>query len=317
MDDERKKSLWLAIILGLIIFVSIFTFVWSNFLNQGKLAIHGPAPFLVEVFGGQQLECKNSPCLLSDKIGEKQLIIAKKGFETLVTEANFKLWRTSELFITFDVIPYIEEIEDFPETETSSLEIVFDENAQMQKLIQNSSPIAIVFFPKNLKDPQIFYSENFALIVDKSHTYKIDLIEKTKEEILALKDVKEGEWSKDGKFFVFTTNENSFYSVLTEQKIVRTTLNSENSKVSWSENTLFFITNQILQSTADSALMPVPTLSAAFTVGTYDPSFNNYEKIYSFPDLTSLPEKFLAAGNGKNLYLQKDKKKFRIILEKF
>ena len=317
MDDERKKSLWLGIILGLIVFVSAFTFVWSNFLNQGKLAIHGPAPFLVEVFGGQQLECENSPCILSDKIGEKQLIIAKKGFETLVTEADVKLWRTSELFITFEVIPYLEEIEDFPETETFSLEIIFDENAQMQKLTQNGSPNAIVFFPKNLKEPKIFASENFALIVDKSHTYKIDLIEKTKEEILTLPDVKAGEWSKDGKFFVFTTTENPFYSVLTEQKIVRTTLNSENSQVSWSENTLFFITNQILQSTADSALMPVPTLSAAFTVGIYNPALNNYEKISSFPDLTSLPEKFLASSNGKNLYLQKDKKNFRIILEKF
>lgn len=317
MDDERKKSLWLAIILGLIIFVSIFAFLWSNFLNRGKLAIYGPAPFLVEVFGGQQLECENSPCILSDKIGGKQLIIAKKGFETLVTEADIKLWRTSELFIAFDVIPYLEEIEDFPETEASSLEIVFDENIQMQKLIQNSSPQPLVLFPKNLKNPQIFASENFALVIEENHTYKIDLIEKTKEEISPLKDLKAGEWSKDGKFFVFTTNENPFYSVLTEQKIVRTTLNSENSKVSWSENTLFFITNQILQSTEDSALMPLSTLSAAFTVGTYNPSFNNYEKIYSFPDISALPEKFLASSNGKNLYLQKDKKNFRIILEKF
>lgn len=301
MNEMDRKSLWLAIILGLIIFISAITFLWSNILNRGKIEIYGPAPFLVEVFDGPQFECSLSPCVLRDKIGEKNIIFAKEGFKTLLEKAEIKLWRTTKLSLKFQIVPYIVKSKDFPETTIKTLEIIFDEKSQMHKLTEKNSSTPIVFFPKKLKNPQIFASDNFALIFDKPHGYKIDLINKTKEPIKDLPDISAGEWSANGDYFLFSSPGNFNYFLLKGDEVLKLSLSEETTKTSWSENKLFFISNS----------------TASLTVGSYDPETNTYEQIHNFPEITDLPDKFLATSNGMSLYLQKDKKNFRIILRKF
>lgn len=337
MDEDKRKTLVLGIFLGLAAVIAVLYFFWG-YLNRGTIRITAQAPFTVEIFEGEKHFCEASPCEIKDKIGRKQLILQKEGYKSKLEEVNVKLWRTIDLEIEFEVIPYLIKVDAIPKPDKKFIyEIILDEENHMYKLVNSKDPEkrAIVYFQKKIKKPIIFGSKNSALIIDKiartPTAYKIDITNKTREKIADFNfaDIQEGEWSNNYNF-VFSKQDSEYLYLLNPKNSVKqTTLNKNYSKYAWTyTGSLLFATKQqtttnafagkygndyidILTIAAESASIS----QSASTFGEYHPDENSYTLIKAFPEITALPQSLIPASNGQIIYLQTGEEKYKLMLK--
>ena len=321
MDDEKKKMLSRGIVFGLVILAAVFYFLWGNYLNRGYLNIIADAPFEVEVFGGQKVICENSPCRFKEKIGEKNLIISKDGFKSALIEVDVRLFRTQDLKVEFGINPYLAKTSQIPEQDSpTAFKISYNQETKNYELIKAADPLSrpIVFFAKQIKKPRIFGSEKTALIIGEVGQsqiyYRIDLIEKTREQIpsLNLKYIENGTWSSDGKYFAFTmSNSDRVYILDNENNLHELDLYKKFTTFAWAEDSLVFITGQ---ETTETEIFS--SLSAlGYSIGEYRPEKHTYSRIEFTSELSSLPEVLIPATNGYIIYFQVGEDKYELILK--
>jgi hypothetical protein len=313
MELERRRSLALGIILGLIILGAIFLFLWGIYLNRGTISITADPPFTVITTDGKQTQCESSPCKITQKIGLRDLILVKQGHESISTEITVKLWRTVDLEVEFQVNPYIESIEKLPESdEEINYEIVFDEQTQNYKLISSTDDQkrAIVYFQKKISSPLIFSSEFSALIVDQKSnlTYRIDILGAEREVVqdFDFSEIENGIWSQEGSRFAFTQTDSPYVWLLDENNEVKeTSFNKEKTSYAWTySGNLFFITNDETISN-----------TIGYTFGEYNPQDDSYSIIESFSEIQSLPDVLIPSNNGRIIYFQIGEEAFKLILK--
>lgn len=330
MDTDKKNFLVFIILLSLAVIGSIIYFFWGNIINKGTLKLIGAAPFHVEIFGVSQHDCLNSTCEIRLKSGTKNLIISKDGARTLILEANIKFWRTTELNLNFNFLPVIIETQNIPEEEIiPEYDLVFDENARMQKLIKLNDPTktAIVYFPQSLDDYRIIPGKNATLVIDnkkpQGEGYIVHVKTNSREKIedTNLLDFKEGKWSPDGKHMIFKKQNSTYVWLLNveKQEIKQLSLATDLAQTSWIyNNNLIFLSNQTYSSENDSEITLTDQKAlTGFTFGIYHPGKNSFEKIGNFAEINRMPEKFISSGNGEAVYFQLDGKNFKINIRIF
>lgn len=322
MDKDQKKTLFFGIILGTVFVVAILSMLFNAFLNKGKILIKGDAPFLVEIAGGEQINCQISPCEITTRKGFQNLIIAKEKHKTMVREVKVGLWQTKELQLNFELIPQIEATnETLPEEKFYTYSLVYDENEHLHKLIQDKDPSkrAIVYFAKEIKNPKIFGGQMTVLIVGDNGIYKIDITAQTKTEITGddaddLKQILGGHFAeKSGNFAFRMTNSPNIFVLNNNNEIIRTAIIAERTLSIWTyDNKLLFITDQKIGSEDN---VPLPDLSAeGFFIGTYDPANDTYLKIKSFPEILQKPKRAIIVSSGDTLYLETEGGNLKISL---
>lgn len=330
MDADKKRTLIFVILISLAIIGSIVYFFWGNVINRGTLKLIGVAPFHVEIFGISQHDCLNSPCEIELKSGRKDLIISKEGARTLITEADIKFWRTTELNLNFNLLPFIVETQNIPEEETiPGYGLVFDKNVRMQKLIKLDDPAkaAIVYFPQLLDDYKIIQGKNAILVIDnkkpKGEGYIVDVKTNSRERIenTDLLDFKEGKWSPDGRYLIFKKQNSAYLGLLNvkKQEIKQLSLAADLAQTSWIyNNDLIFISSQAYSSENDIEITLLDQKAlTGFTFGIYHPGKNTFEKIGSFAEVNRMPEKFISNSSGEAVYFKLDGKNFKINLQNF
>lgn len=306
MDKEKRKQIASIAILSLIVIMAVLYFFWG-YLNKGTVNITAESPFAVQIFDGESFSCPASPCEINSKTGLKQLILTKEGYESRLEEADVQLWQTLNLNVEFEIIPYIQTADTIPELEAQpNYEIIFDAQNQMYKLINsdNTQQTAIVYFQKEIENPQIFASQNTALIISATATYKINTIQKTREAISDpnLQNIEAGEWSNNQSNFVFSKTDSDFLWLLNANNTVKELTLNKNSKYAWTyNNDLLFATQQ--NPTSDS-----------LTFGKYHPAENTYTEIRSFTEITQMPDSLIPASNGQIIYFQIGEIKYRLML---
>ncbi|MEK7548162.1 MAG: hypothetical protein AAB540_04670 [Patescibacteria group bacterium] len=336
MEVEQKRSLALGIIIAVVIIFAVIYFFWGTLINKGTIQIIADPPFTVEVFGDENFTCENSPCEIRQKTGLKDLILSKEGYKIIITEADVGLWRTTLLDIDFELIPKIAKTDSAPENENEvKYNLVMDDGGGMQKLVKENSGsgIAIVYFQKPLVDAKIFGSKNKALILSKAGSvadvYEIDIREKTRNKISDenLKNVTDGTWSYDGKYFVFEKeNSNHLWLFNSGSKAAKQlAVSSGVKKTSWVYNGgLVFVTDQGYKSESESGkygenyirLMDVKSVTT-FIVGVYHPDEDSYTRVELTDKISKMPDELIATGNGQNIYFKSGEEIFQIILRKF
>lgn len=307
MDEEKRKTLARVIVLVLIFIAAIFYFLWGNYLNRGKVSIAAKAPFNVEIYEGETFSCDVSPCVITQKIGEKNLILTKEGYESTLQKVDFKLWRTVDLAVKFKIIPYIEKVTEIPRlTSKINYGLLLDETNGMYKLVNlvDQTRKAIVYFQKKINNPQILGGLSSVLVIGETGgnltAYRVNISEKTRTQIPDFNfKIIGGKWSDDGKNFVFSKTDSPYLWLLdSKNKISQLSLSTNDTKYDWiASGNLAYITKQ----------------DTSFMFGQYDPTKNSYTDIKSFSEITSLPEIFIPASNGQVIYFQISDQKYKLI----
>jgi len=322
MEREKRRKIALIVVIILVIVFAILFFIWQNFLNKGTISIIGRAPFSVEISGIRRVECEISPCEISQKIGKKDIIITKEGYLPLIEELDFKLWQKNDFFIEFTIVPFLTKVDRIaPKEKTQNYILKYNELKKMQKLIIEGDPQerSIVYFKNSLENTKIFSGENAALIIEnkegKITTYKIDIRNKKRNQISKIDfEIKEGEWSKNGKYFSFIKKDSPNIWILNEKNIlIELSLPVVNSSYSWTnQNSLLFITGQSVETNSavigKSKFQYINILenisTFGYTVGQYHPDEDLYTKITTLSEIKSKATNIIPAGNLNFIYFQ-------------
>ncbi len=329
LEDEKRKDLGVAVLIGTIILFAVIYFVWNVFINKGTLKISAETPFTVEIFDGETFTCDESPCEIKQKPGLKTLQISKEGFLSQIKTIDFKRWSTEEINLIFELEPYIEKIENFPaEQETPDYEMVFDEEKNMQKLVNKNDELshALAYFPRSINADKIFGGDSAALIITTGKTiYRVNFIKNTREKISGMPDkILWGIWSPDAKSFVFKTEDSPLYWILNEDNgIWKLDLETESTRASWTYfNELVFITSQstspVTRTGNYSNYVSVSSEKiTSFNLGYYHPGEDSYGKLSLFSDIKKLPDVLVPLSNNGEIYYKIGEENFKIILRKF
>ena len=329
MDLEKKRTIFLGVILALAVLGSLIFFFWGNVIDRGTIKITGNAPFNVEIYGLSKQDCSSSPCIIKTRSGYKDLVARKDGFKSIVTSAMVKLWSTVDLPLTFDLIPQVEATDDIPAAQTKTeFDLVLDHGNNMQKLINKSnvSSETLAYFPKPITKFKIIGGKNSALILDlnsaNNPAYIVNFETKKRQELSQkdLNDFKDGSWSDDGKYLLFSKKNYSNLWLLnaTNNNISQLALTTGLKQTSWAYNdNLVFVSTQSYSSVGENTinLLNAPAENG-LTFGIYAAGNGQYELIGNFPEIQTLPDEFIATGNGNAVYFQSGKKDFKIILRK-
>ncbi|MBI4975269.1 hypothetical protein HZC20_01195 [Candidatus Peregrinibacteria bacterium] len=331
MDREQRKVFAFGIILALIVILSVVYFLWGNLINRGYIEITGTAPFVVEVFESQIVECGASPCEIKETIGSKNLILSKEGYKKMIKTVKVSLFGKTRINADFEIIPFLQSAESMPKDEEKiDYELVLDKDTQMTKLInkKDSSKTTIVFFPKSLKTPKIFGSKKSILIMDFGGStrtaYRVDAILKSKDKIenFDFTEIENGVWSDTGKYFVFTKSDSqNLWLMDGKNKITKLNLLKDGVLFAWgAKDSLFFATSMSFQNATtkgkygDYYINLLPEKSKTkILFGIYHPDENAYTSIGDFDEIKSLPDKMIPLGNEKAVYFKIKDKIFKLV----
>lgn len=330
MEVEKKRMLFFGILLGLAIVSSVVLFFWGNLINRGTIRLIGEPPFDVQIVGFSSQDCTTSPCSIKTKSGYKDLVIDKAGFQSIITSATVKLWRTVDLPLTFQMIPQVTETDLIPDSDKpEQYELVMDKNTNMQALVKKakSSNEALSYFPRPITKASIIGGKKSALIVDQNSraniAYFVDFASKTRTELSLeeLSDIDNGTWSHDGKYLIFNHNgSDSLWLLNTSTKAASELALTNNLKqISWTyNNDLLFVTDQAYSTINQSEIKLLKEKSQNdLTFGIYNPENDRYSSIGDFPEIQKMPEEFIVTSSGETIYFKSGDKNFRIILGKF
>lgn len=329
MTREQKKLLFFSGVIVVMVLAALFYFVWSNYIGRGTVIISADAPYVVEIFGGEQYICETDLCEITTSDGLVNLIIAKEGFSTLVKEVDVPLFGSIELPVEFEIVPTISKVESIPaKASPPDYEIIFDQDTGFYKLVRSGDQAqrTLVFFPKEIKKPLIFGSDKSALVIDRVATpsaiYRIDLVakEKTRLSGVDFSGIEEGLWSPNGQYFLFTKADSNEYFILNfHGKIETLGIFKNTSRVAWSyAGELIFTTIQDLKSIAfigpyKNYVEPqITQTTPGISFGSYHPDESSYSISGSFSEITALPEFIIPTGNGSAVFFKKDDGNFKV-----
>lgn len=171
--EEKKLSLRRILVVGGIIFLAAFYFVWTTFLNFGTLKIEGNAPFTITVFEEKTVECTVNPCEIKLTRGDKSVAFFKAGYSAENINTAISLWDTVTIKPFFSPHPYMTEVKKMPKdtisTKLVDYKLVYDaehNNWGLYKAESSSStlPQALSYFAGKIESPAIFGSEASVLI---------------------------------------------------------------------------------------------------------------------------------------------------------
>lgn len=337
-SEEKRSTLTLIFLLGFSVIVAITYFIWGAFLNFGHLSLEGEAPFVVKVYKSQEIICSSSPCLLKLKPGSQSIFVQKEGYKPIIADTIVQLWSTSNLRLSLEVVPELIKTDQVPanalDAETQ-YELVVDELTGIQKLVANNDQLktAIVLFQNPLKEPRILgnYGKYLLIITKDDEVFKIDLRAKSREK-LALANpsgIISGTFSPSGRYFLFADKNSDYLKLLdtnsSTANVRYTLLQSHFTFYDWLYNdSIIFLSPQTFildvssTSVVGSLIQPLAKHSTStLLLGEYSPFYDEYVKLDLDLPLSSLPDSFVSALSGSEVYMQKGDEKFKIILRKF
>ncbi len=306
MDIEQKRGLASLILLGVIIVFFIIYFFWGALINRGTLVLIGDAPFEVDIYREKEFICETSPCEIKHRTGQKTLLLTKEGYESIVETGRIRLWRKTELSVDFILKPKIKEIKDFPDiSELSKYSLVFDNETQMQKLVKiaprEATETAISYFQNRIQDHKIINGKNSILIIQENplKIYRVNILTGQRNEIINedIGNILEGKWSPDGGYLVFNKkNKENIFLLDDKNEIIELSISTDLDLLDWSRtNKLYFFEEGIFR--------------------IYNVQNNSYSNIGGFPEITSIPNKFIVSGNGDAIYIEVENKSFQVLLK--
>lgn len=312
MDIEKKRAVFALGAIAAIILAIAGYYVWANYINKGTVRIYGDAPFLVDEFLKESYTCPESPCEVKLKAGDKSLLIAKEGFETSVEDVTVIRGETVDLRVDLGVNPYVVKTDEYPDIEAKTdYEIVFDPSNSYYKLIDNGNPLreAIAYFRTEIGSPKIYGSAHSVLVIDqKAADFTAYIIDTDKDERIRVTDprignVKNGQWSFTGNYFVFSTSDSKALWLMTaEGEVAETDLASDVRQTAWTNlDTLVYMTQE--------------EGNDYYSVGVYSPTTDFYSKIEDLTTLTQTPKNVISLANGAAVYFQVGKDNYKIILK--
>jgi hypothetical protein len=330
MDEDKRKSVALAIFLGSIIFIAAIFLVWTLYVNKGKVAFYGPSPFEITDSNGKKTQCNVSPCVIKQKPGVRNLIVSKAEYESMLIEVEVKRWKTTEFQIEFKIKPYLSSTDRMPENDKEdSYEILFEDKTKMYKLI-NSNDLnekALIYFQNEIKSPTIFASQNTALIIEKGTgvAYMADIKKGERKRIDDFyEEIVEGKWSGDGEYFAYTKENSNYIWILDkENEKTQTQIDKNKSRWTWTyDSKLLFVTSQLSSSTGgigpsgeNYINLTGETEDNLYIFGMYHPLEKAYTKIDESSEIASLPEKLVPTSNGSLIYFQIGENMYKLHLK--
>lgn len=325
IDEGRRKRrmIGFSIIFVLVVILAVLYFFWGV-INRGTVKITGDTPFAVEILGIDPFTCEKSPCEITSRRGVQNIIAKKDNHKTIVTEVSVKLWRSVELPLVFEKLPTLSKIEEIPEALGEvRYGIINDEASHMQKLVESDdkNEIAIVYFQKSLKNPKIFGTKDYVLVIDEE-VYKIDTRLKSRERLnVDIPAIDAGKWSLSGKYFVYSEPDSKALWLLNtqHQTIKQLTLATNMLQVAWIYgDSLGFVSKQGFNSGGLSGdgreiIRLLSDDSAnSFVFGTYTPSEDVYFLIETFDEIKQTPIKLVPTKNGRTIYFTTGTENFKI-----
>jgi hypothetical protein len=312
---QRRRQIAFGILIGLIIVFSVVYYFWGNLINRGSLLVYAEPPFTVEFYELKQTSnCDKSPCKISQKMGNQGFVVIKDGHESVFSSAYIKLWGATEVKIELKGVPHLAKVDTLPGALPSSYSLIIDDKNNMQKLVRkdDKEAQAIVYFPKQLKEPEVYGVGNLILIIDKGSeslpVYKVNvstgkkqLIESTEQ----LKNMIGGRYSNDGKYFVFSAlRQPNLWMIDDQNEIKELDVQANIQDAAWTAD------NQLVMTTRSSTDPNVP----GYDFSEYNPLSGAYKAIASFPELTIKPTN-LTPLPEKGIYFQSGESFYQLILE--
>lgn len=322
MNTEDKKTLRVAIFLGLIVSISGLAIIWNIFLNKGSVSIDAQSPYTVEIFGEKTVQCNQNICKIGSTTGEKTLILSKEGYKSIVEDMNFPLWRTNKVVINFEIIPYIKEVSKIPQEDPQiQYQIVKDEGAPYYKLISDKSLKAISYFPSKINNPQIFGNKNAAFVVDTimNTGYKVDIDLNSREFIdVKLPNIKSGKLSDDKNHLIFIEDETNKYWLLDMQNssLLDMGLTQSNTAFAWMGNQLILATKLGVQTDSLNNSVIVDSESeTGINILKYDAQSKNITFLTRIEETNNLPTVIIPTTNQQIVYFTLDDKNSALFIK--
>jgi len=220
-EEERKISLRRLLVIGAVIFLAIFYFVWANYLNFGYLEVIGKAPFSVTITGEINQECPSSPCEIKLKRGEKIVSVYKSGFTAESIETEVVLWGTVAVKPIFIIEPSIKEVTEIPEGSVAPQEvkykITYDQTHNNYALVKDGDGVdfAVSYFGGKVESPFIIGSENAVLVIENMADGKGFYINTVTKERQSLEktfvSATKGLVSPNGRYFLIETSAKTLF----------------------------------------------------------------------------------------------------------
>ena len=220
-EEERKLSLRRIAVIGGVIFIAVFYFVWGNYLNFGYLQVKGATPFSVAVIDETTQECLSSPCDIKLKRGDKIVTVYKSGFETTSIETEVLLWATVVIKPIFKLEPSVREVTEIPEGIVESQEVkynfIYDQSHNNYAIVKANDPVSlsISYFGGKLQSPFILGSENTVLAFENEKNGKAFYINTITKERNSLKKTFDtafrGNVSPNGRYFLIENSEKKLF----------------------------------------------------------------------------------------------------------
>jgi len=332
MEEETKRMRALAFILIMIVILASGFFMWS-FINRGTINFMGDAPFIIEDYDGKIYECESSPCKIKMKASYQNLKFYKEGFDNIYGSIDLGIFDEIDFEVDFAIIAAVTTAESLPTVNTKNYALLFDENRNMQKLVESDDEDErpIVYFKRTIDNPIVISSNDHAIVIDdkdsNSEFYKVDIRSKARkgidnEDLITIID---GKISLDGRYLVFNKSNSDYLWILdTEtneatESIIMTGINN----VDWDYlNRLIFVTDQKHSTNSLSAeytgdiILSSEKSNESYLFAYYLIEENGYYSILNFDEISNSPTDFIMTKNGKIIYFSADGQNFKIILDK-
>ena len=330
MEEENKRSKWLAFILIMMLIVSLGMFLW-NFIDRGTITFTGDTPFLIEDEDRLIYQCDQSPCEIKMRSGYKYFTFYKDGFDSFNETIKLDIFKKINFNVDFAILAKVSNAEDFPFIEEKSYNLVLDQKNNNQKLVDanDKRERAIIYFKKIIEDPFLINSEDYVYIVNNSKPYefyKVDIKAKTRQNIQGddLMTIIDGKISLDGKYLVYKKENSEYLWVYdSENNIAKEmSIDTKLDNLSWDYlNRLFFVTKQSSSFNTSKEfegdiLISSENTENEYLFGYFLPDTDAYFNVLSHQLKGSDIEKFTITKNGKIIYFSTDKGDFKIILDK-
>ncbi len=328
MDEDKKKTLKLGIFILIMCLFAVGLFAWG-FLGKGKLVFHGDPPFTVMILGEESVECEESPCEIRIHSGIKDIFITKTGYRDVYRSERVRTWRSTKVELEFRMEPMLTQADEMPQPpEKTTYSISTEAETGAQRLVDEEDGETVVYFQRPLEDPRVYGEERFILVVSRE-IYKVDALNKTREEMeeIDLPEIREVKWSMDGRYMLFTREDSRYLRILDTRnaEIKRLSLFADISLTDWiHDNRIMFLTNQSFGTDGGRDEEGYPygepmdeVIEEGYTLGFYYPDSDRYSRVQNFMEITQTPSDFIAMSNGKSAYFRMEDQNFRIILEKF
>lgn len=324
MDEDKKQLIARASFLLILAALFIMMFVWATVLDFGYIKVEGEAPFKLNIWGQGEVMCDISPCKIKQSTGQKDIAFIKDEMQPISEQFELGRWETKKIVLDFKFTPELKEVIEVPEIEPEvEHEIVLDKGNKMYKLIEKEDPLknAIVYFPKEIKDPQVFSSEDSALVLGEDSAYKVDFIKKERVQLnkKSFGKIVDGTWSPNGRYFVFEVSWSDKLLLLDGDKVRELDLYADSKHVWRYDNQLLFAVSQQYSDQEGSFKINLLdyTSSEGYTFGLYNPEEDGYMKIETFSEIEKLPLELIPVSNGRVIYIKSADRNYKLDYESF